>query len=261
MNIKKYIGLTGSQLKWIAIITMLFDHAAKIITFNLTVTPATPFSVETIMDYYSKYEAVVSVMLFLGRLAFPIFCFLLVEGFLHTSSLKRYGLQLLLFALISEIPYDLAFNDSLLEFSSQNVFFTLFIGLATITALQKISEMELSRVKLILSSIFIVLAGILIAELLHTDYRGRIGVLMIVVLYLFKDFPLVKCGLGALVILQNSKVGPLSFILIYLYNGRRGRQPWKYFFYVFYPAHLLLLVAIQNYAVIPYLRQFFEVVP
>ena len=97
-------GLNSFQLKCIAIVTMLIDHIGAIIF-------------PTQMGFR-----------IIGRFSFPIFCFLLVEGFHHTKDVKKYMIRLGIFALISEIPYDLAFRNVFLEFERQNVFFTLLLG-------------------------------------------------------------------------------------------------------------------------------------
>jgi hypothetical protein len=173
---------------------------------------------------------------FIGRIAFPIFCFLLVEGFLRTSNVKKYALRLFLFALISEVPFDLAFKRSFFDMSGQNVFFTLLIGLLTLIA---IKHFETNKV-LTLVSIFI---GILAAQLLSTDYAG-FGVIFILLLYLFRNNLKLRNVVCSIAILWEI-TAPLAFIPISLYNGERGFK-MKYFFYVFYPAHLLLLYAIAQ---------------
>ncbi|MGM0217625.1 TraX family protein [Enterococcus sp. AZ126] len=240
---------SGSQLKWIAIIAMLLDHTAKIISFQPSVTLSVPYAFEpTTNNLIDLSQALFPVFIMIGRLAFPIFCFLLVEGFIHTSNTKKYLLRLSLFAFISEIPYDLAFSHRIVDLKSQNVFFTLLIGLLAIIGLQRLKN---HSVKNIFFSIIIVGLGIFAAQGLHTDYGGWIGVLLIVVLYLFRDFHLFKCVLGALILLQNSWFGLIAFIPIYFYNGQRGKQ-WKYFFYWFYPAHLLVLIGIQQFLILPY---------
>ncbi|WP_430601948.1 hypothetical protein IGJ02_002117 [Enterococcus sp. DIV0724b] len=238
--------LSGSQLKWIAVVAMFLDHTAKIISFppsamSVPFAPGpTPLS-ETLQVFFR-------VFIIFGRLAFPIFCFLLVEGFLHTSNTKRYLIRLSLFAFISEIPYDLAFSHQLIDLKSQNVFFTLLIGLLVIIGLKKLSARSITTITL---SLILIGIGIFLAEWFHTDYGGWIGVLLIVILYLFRDFRLAKCLLGAGVLLQNSLFGPTAFLPIYFYNGKRGKQ-WKYFFYWFYPVHLLVLTGIQQFLIMPY---------
>lgn len=238
---------SGSQLKWIAIIAMLLDHSAKIISFQPALPMSVPYAVES-NQLIELSQVIFPVFIMIGRLAFPIFCFLLVEGFIHTSNAKRYLIRLFLFAIVSEIPYNLAFSHQLIDLKSQNVFFTLLIGLLVIIGLKKLQSHSIKNTIL---SIIIVGIGIFLAEWLQTDYGGWIGILLIVVLYLFKNFRLLKCILGALVLLQNSWFGLFAFIPIYFYNGQRGRQ-WKYFFYWFYPIHLLALIGIQQFLIVPY---------
>ncbi len=115
MNLKN-IRLSGSDLKIIAVIAMFLDHLAATVLVRCLVTGV-------FWDQAAWYE-VYQVMRNIGRVAFPIYCFLLVEGFIHTSDRRKYALRLFLFALISEIPFDLAFNAQVLEFGYQNVFFT-----------------------------------------------------------------------------------------------------------------------------------------
>lgn len=112
-------GISSSTVKLVGIITMLIDHMAA--TVLLRYMYAGGWS----NGLYILY----TILRLVGRLGFPIFCFLLVEGFERTRSKTKYALRLLLFALISEIPFDLAFSASVLEFGYQNVYFTLFLGL------------------------------------------------------------------------------------------------------------------------------------
>lgn len=140
-------GITGSTLKLIAIITMLIDHfAATIIEKTLAARGAfslDPTDLEAVQNFYLENGAlygVYSIMRLIGRIAFPIFCFLLVEGFQHTRNKNKYAFRLALFALISEIPFDLALFGTVLEFSHQNVFFTLLIGLLVMFGFQIISD-------------------------------------------------------------------------------------------------------------------------
>lgn len=230
---------------------MLLDHTAKIISFQST-TQSVPYAAEP-NQLLESIQNVFPIFITIGRLAFPLFCFLLVEGFIHTSNTTKYLVRLFLFALISEIPYDLAFSHQLIDLESQNVFFTLLIGLLVIIGLKKFSTFT---VKNVLISLTIVGSGIFLAEWMQTDYGGWIGVLLIVSLYLFRNFPLLKSILGGLILLQNSLFGPFAFILIYFYNGKRGRQ-WKYFFYWFYPVHLLILVGIQQFLIEPFLNNMY----
>lgn len=245
---------SGSTLKWIAIITMFMDHSAKLLyvpqSLINTFTPG-------MATFYTALIKVFDVFLVLGRLAFPLFCFLLVQGFIHTSNVKKYFIRLFIFALISEVPYDMAFRLSYFSLEKQNVFFTLLIGLVVLIGLKKFEE----RTPLnLLISLGIIGLGIFTAEFLQTDYGGWIGILMISVLYLLRDYPLVQSLAGCGVILQNSIAGMFSFLFIYFYNGKRGKQ-WKYLFYWFYPLHLLLLLFIQQQFLLPYVRSILTAIP
>lgn len=252
METKKFFS--GSTLKWIAIITMFMDHSAKLLYVPQHLIDAFP---PGMAEFYTHLLKVFDVFLVLGRLAFPLFCFLLVEGFIHTSNVKKYFFRLLLFALISEIPYDMTFQLSYFSMEKQNVFFTLLIGLIVLIGLKKFEER--TPVNLLIS-LGIIGVGIFSAEFLHTDYRGWIGVLMIATLYILRKYPLIKSLAGCAIILQNSIAGMFSFIFIYFYNGERGRQ-WKYLFYWFYPLHLLFLWFIQQQLLLPYIRSVFSTIP
>lgn len=235
---------SGSQLKWLAVFSMLLDHTAKIIAFQPSLTLSVPYAAEP-NKLLEISQRLFPLFIMVGRLAFPLFCFLLVEGFMHTSNVKKYALRLFLFALISEIPYDLAFSHRFFDFESQNVFFTLSIGLIVIIGLERLRNY--TKIKYFYA-LLLVGIGIFLAEWLQTDYGGQIGILLIVTLYLFRDSTLLKCILGGLILSQNSWFGLLAFIPIYFYNGQRGKQ-WKYFFYWFYPIHLLVLFAIQQFLI------------
>ena len=128
---KERKGISGSTLKIIAIITMLIDHIGAGVLGRLLVVRGMNevADLNAWIDANSTLVITYQMMRFVGRLAFPIFCFLLIEGFEHTHDVKKYALRLLSFCLISEIPFDLLFNGKILEFGYQNVFFTLFIGL------------------------------------------------------------------------------------------------------------------------------------
>ena len=179
---------------------------------------------------------------FIGRIAFPIFCFLLVEGFYHTRDVKKYALRLLAFCFISEIPFDLAFNGAVLETGSQNVFFTLFLGLVMMWLMKKCEDSYKYKAFIVL--VFIVCAGA--AAFLSTDYSAG-GILIIFIFYYFREKTLLKFilfGIVSYVFFGWIEMFCLIAIIpILLYNGERGPS-MKYVFYAFYPVHLLILSAI-----------------
>ncbi len=249
MNCNTKKGLTGSHLKWIAIITMLVDH----IGYTLLEAGLLPRISDAVLagnsfdflptDYHFWYTFDL-ILRFIGRLAFPIFCFLIVEGFLHTKSIKKYALRLGIFALISEVPFDLAVSDTVFDLSSQNVFFTLFIGLLSLWGLHYFENSLPTRLAPL--RYLAAITGMLAAQFLQTDYAA-FGVLLIVLLYEFRYNRMWQCIAGAILMLFNSYTGPLAFILIFFYNGERGKQLPKYVFYAFYPIHLLILFLLRAF--------------
>ena len=247
MNYTKKAGLTGSHLKWIAILTMLIDHiGAALLELGLLPQIADAVlggnSFDYVMEDYLFWYRFDDILRAIGRLAFPIFCFLLVEGFLHTKDVKKYALRLGLFALISEIPFDLTFNGKFLESSYQNVFFTLFIGLFVLIGLKYFEETLPAHIAWL--RFIVALTGILLAVFLRTDYDA-FGIMLIFLLYEFRNFKKLQCIAGAILMLFNSTTGCLAFLFIWLYNQERGKQLPKYFFYAFYPVHLLLLYVLR----------------
>lgn len=222
--------LTSESLKWIALITMLIDHIGAVI---LEMGVISAFSYDTSI-LLLKIDFVLRQI---GRISFPIFCFLLVEGFFHTSNKRKYALRLFLFACISEIPFDLCLNKHILEFSYQNVLFTLLFGFLTIWA------MDILKQKNAILSIFPAIFGILASSFFQTDYDWK-GIVIILVFYLFYTYPVEKTVIGCLA-LSWEPTACFALIPINLYNHQRGKRRLKYFFYFFYPAHLLILYCIR----------------
>lgn len=209
--------LDSFQLKCIAIVSMALDHTGAVL-------------------YPSQIW-----LRCLGRIAFPIFCFLIVEGFFHTHDVRRYMGRLGVFALISEIPYDLAFRGVPLEYAHQNVFFTLLIGIGMMVLLERNREWPVKAV--------ILLLAMWLAVLIRSDYNFR-GILLIFVFYIFHESRWLAVTAGGFwnFLYQGviQKYGVLSVLPLALYNGERGRK-MKYFFYIFYPVHLLLLYGISRF--------------
>lgn len=240
----KWKGLTGSFLKWIAIITMLTDHVGAAILTRILLY-ASRYSQEFLTpEQYSNVYGILQVTRSIGRIAFPIFCFLLVEGFVHTKNFGKYALRLGIFVFISEIPFDLAFSAKVLEFGYQNVMLTLLIGLLTMYGYSHLERRFQGYYPLqYISFLFCTGAGMLVAYLLKTDYSYK-GVLSIMVFYFLRQERILQLIVAALTFYWEPWA-LAAFPILLLYNGERGKSI-KYFFYVFYPLHLVLLYLLSR---------------
>lgn len=234
--------LSAARIKLVAIITMLIDHMTEVIV-GLGMLRGKIFQQFTF--HHSRFVyGLYWIGRGIGRIAYPLFAYFIVEGFLHTKSKGRYAFRLFIFALISELPFDMAFNGGWLEMGYQNVYFNLLIGLLTIWILEEIQKRYHNNLFKFVCMGFVIACGCYIAEvLLHCDY-GYIGVLAIAAMYLLREQPkMLAFGTGVLILSIFNNFEAVAFIdlpLIKLYDGTRGKQN-KYFFYLFYPIHLLLL--------------------
>ena len=249
MNDIRQKRLNGAQLKIIAVISMAIDHTAIALIQNVLLPygDLASGSIHTLQILYILMRS-------LGRLAFPIYCFYLVQGFLYTHSRRAYTLRLLLFGFISEIPFDLALYRTCWYPLHQNVMFELAAAVMELTlfeAIRSVRSLRIARRTIHLSRTVSLAAAFLtsilcmiIAETLKLDY-GWMGLCLILLLYVTRTNPKLQCAAGAVFTALFELPGAAAFLLLYLYSGQRGRQR-KYFFYAFYPVHLLLLAAIET---------------
>ena len=224
--ISKKCGLSAAQLKGIAVTSMLFDHGVKILWRDAPL-----------------------LLYAFGRVAFPIYAFLLAEGARHTRSMGRYALRLGIFAVISEIPFDLCFFHTIWEVNAQNVFFTLLLGLLCIWAISGARSGKSAYFR-----IFLVVVLALLADFFKADY-GRVGVFCILLMNAAIKahtawLKLILCTVGILCTARNvvflggrplQLFALLALAPIMMYNGKKGRQGHQWLWYAFYPGHLLLL--------------------
>lgn len=246
-------GISGSTLKIIAMLFMLVDHTAAVIMDRmliangyLDVMSDTDALTQFLADNKTLY-IVELVCRGLGRISFPLFCFLLIEGFLHTHDVKKYAINLGIFALISEVPFDLAFKGSYLDLSYQNIFFTLLIGLVMMIGLQEVDKRTKNQMgwSNAISKSLIMFAAAMVAFLLQTDY-GAGGIVCIAIMYYLRSRKEFSLGVGCCVLtfMSLSEIPAfLALIPAHFYNGERGLK-LKYVFYAFYPVHLLILYGI-----------------
>ncbi len=208
-----FLGLSGSALKVIALVSMLTDHSAYYLLEHET----------------TLYEAMRSF----GRIAFPVFAFLIAEGFSHTRNRLRYFLTLLGFAVASEVPWLLLNGAD----GTHNVMFTLALGVGALAIFEKYHQRKFVCFCMIaLIAIF--------ATCLGTDYEWR-GISLIVICYMMREHrPLLLLFMLPLMIYYGIVGAIMAAIVLSLYDGTRGfiqGSTAKYGFYAFYPAHLFLL--------------------
>lgn len=201
--------MTGFQLKLLAMLAMTADHIGAV------------------------FFPEIPLLRWIGRLAMPVLCFFIGEGLRHTRSPRRYLLRLTGFALLSELPFDLAFYGGI-EWGHQNVYFTLALGLLALWVIQS-RGME---------GWLLALTAALAAELLGCDY-GMYGVLLILLLDRFHRARSEQLAAAALLNLaffglQTQTLSLIALPLLWLYNGKRGRDDRR-LFYLYYPAHLCVL--------------------
>lgn len=219
-------GISASTLKWIAVISMLVDHFGIAIYWQLE------------GHTYKIYE----IYRYVGRIAFPIYCFLLVEGFFLTRDIRKYIGRCFLFACISEIPFNMAVYGQIWYQHSQNVYFTLTIGLCTLVALDRVRGFDAVSV---VKQLLCIGIGAGLAQILEVDYH-YLGVLFIVMFYYCREMNKWQRNLIGAVAFSYEVTAPLAMIPIHFYNGERGLR-LKYVFYLVYPVHLLIYGIIRMY--------------
>lgn len=218
-------GISAAVLKWIAVLTMVIDHFAVAVYWQMA---------------GSSYD-VYLILRRVGRIAFPIYCFLLVEGFYHTRNVTKYLRNCILFALLSEIPFDMAIFGQVCYPKGQNVYCTLCIGLGALIILDRYRARY--ETKYVLLRLFVIVLAAYMGEVLDVDYHWR-GVLFIIMFYYIRDMQEWIRNLAVIFAFAYEVTAPLAVIPIHFYNGQRGRQ-LKYLFYAIYPVHLLIFGLIR----------------
>lgn len=223
--------MTSFLLKIIGVICMTCDHIS-----------------DAIIGHFSFLNLI-------GRIAFPIFAFQAVQGYIYTKNIKKHLIKLFIFGLISQIPFTL-FLSTFTKSFSLNIFFTIFLGLVSIILYDKLNKKWIGFILAIIVSI--------LGEIFHVDY-GMYGVLLIFFFYLFRDNKINMCLYTFILIFINYSIyiiqsptyithyinclifSLLSLLFILHYNGKQGPKT-KYLFYIFYPTHLIILFFI-NYII------------
>jgi hypothetical protein len=246
---RKGFDLSSAALHIIAMVSMLIDHAMKTVV---------------------EYDGWIFV---LGRLAFPIFAFMLAEGCIYTRDPKKYGLRLFLFAVLSEIPYDLMKSGTWFDPYDQNVIWTFLIAFLCIMGCKAVRATERRQLYLP-SMVGLILAGVAAATLFSSDYGGM-GVLMVLVFYFFRGrkwqtmlaqlvlmavinilflggfgYGVTFAWFGQYIELPLQGFALLALLPIWMYDGRQGyhSKPFQYCCYAFYPVHMLALFLLSRMA-------------
>ena len=224
-------------LKLIACITMLIDHFGAAIVINLPIAG--------MVDLYYTCRVI-------GRIAFPIYCFLLVEGMHHTRNPYKYILRLAIGILLAELPFDLLFEGGW-SWAYQSVMVTLTLGALMLLCMQKVPNKWVKAV--------LVIPFAILAELLMTDYGGW-GIVLIAVFALFDRCPLQFVGVLLVSYLMPSAgitvfgvylscelAAIFAMLPIGLYSGTKltHSKAIQWGFYLFYPVHLLILWLIAEF--------------
>lgn len=279
----KKFSLSNAALKNIAYLTMLIDHFfAVVFTKIIRQLAAAGYETDTLIQIRQDGRAV-------GRMAFVLFAYLTVEGFLHTRSRPKYLLRLTLLALVSEVPFDLAFSEQIIDSTGQNTLFTLSIGVLVLIVWEWAASCArmLYHTKAVRDiywhfcvwvfrgvQLGALLLGCLAAYMLHVDYRF-LGVPLIFTFYILHDKPFyIQIVPAACVMFPGTWInnyikyaevespeyilrfsmrelyGLIAFVPIALYDGTKGRQFPKVVCYAIYPVHLLLLYGMSKMIVI-----------
>lgn len=244
---ERKLGFTSRWLHIFAMAFMLLDHMWATVL--------------------SDYQWMTQV----GRIAFPIFAFMTVEGYVHTSNFKKYMTRLLISAVISEIPFNLMLSGSVVYPYHQNVLWTFLIGLSIIHINENVKKKGKWWLTLITAA-GTTLLGYIIGMITFVDYNGG-GILMMLVFYFFRErkwwnfiiqfaalyyinvemlqglyFDVEIFDITFQVVQQGLAL--FAFLFIWAYNGKPGKKSkaFQYFCYAFYPAHMLILWLIMTYA-------------
>lgn len=206
-------GLFSSyDIRMVAIITMLLDHVGLLLSGTVFYDP----------------------LRMIGRIAFPLFCFLLVEGYIYTKDLHRYMLRLFVCAVVSQVPYSLFLNTGRL-----NVMYELIIGLICLYLVDRQSSYGI-----------IAFVGLLVAcgASFGAEY-GLYGIALIVAMYYFRGSPVNRfwfCGiLCILMSWEYYGAAAFSMAVIWCYDGSVGKRMNRWLQYAIYPVHMILLSAVR----------------
>lgn len=223
--------LTMRDLKLIAYVTMLIDHIGAVIVIRMLQY----YHMMSLPISYESLNTIYMVLRLIGRIAFPIFCYNIVEGYLKTKNFKKYILRMLIFAIVSEVPFDMALFETPFYWLYNNVIWNLLIGLICIFWSEKLARNN----KLLEIAIFAL--GAALATVIKSDYY-YFGVLFVYIFYASKGNDLSR-NVAMTIATIWEITAPLALIPIQKYNGEKGMATGRWLYW-FYPVHFLILYGI-----------------
>lgn len=238
-----HIEVTAQTLTWYGCITLLFYSISMSVIQNgmLQVNRYSGTELRELMAADPNRMLLASwavVFQLLGGLAIPVFAFLTVEEFLHSESNRKDLLRMLIFAAVSEIPYDLAMSGKLFDWTGQNMLFSLLVGRIMLYGLRLFAASRGVQVLIVLASVFW-------TALLKSGF-GLCLILLMAVYYLLREKPKARMLWSSMISLMYV-TGPVSNFVLKRYNGQPGREGARYLFFCLYPLHLLVLAAAVHF--------------
>ncbi len=236
---------SGASLKLYGCVTAFF-YALSLSVFQRGLIGTGNYTAQELSELMSTDGRVMmlsgwaSVLQLVGNLSVPVFAFLLVEGFYHTGSLKKYLLRMAFFGMLSEVPYDLALYGRPWDLTGQNVFFTYFVCLVMLWSFSYFQNRQ--GFMLWAMRLAAVLAAAVWVSVMRSCF-GLITVALCAVYALLREKRGQAILIGAAVSVAYISA-PVSAFPLWNYAGARGRTWNKFIYYALYPAHLLLLWAV-----------------
>lgn len=255
--------MTQFSLKLLALVCMFCDHLSKVVLSTGVLVPM----VGVQADLWIR-----TMLTVVGRVALPIFAWFTAEGCRKTTNSRKYLLRLAVFAVISEVPFQLCFYAGFIQALTpgcHNVIFTMLFGAAGILVGQYLKE---KKVPAVMAAFVPAVLAVSLGWVLKTDYNAW-GVALIIMLYYLREdkerliflacwitvFQLIWHGWNGQVLVWLSNESDYKLLLQWLgglfsvgflatYNGEQGRR-CKWLFYVFYPVHLLILYLVRCFLI------------
>lgn len=246
---RRFLKVPEQWLKYAAALIMVMASANTVILKNAVIRldTYTQESLMAAMDTDSQLMAWVGlagVMDALAGLAVPLFAFLLVEGFLHTSDFRRYLIRVAATAAVGEFAYDLAMSGRLLDFSRQSPVLGLTFCLVMLYFMRRVETQQM--IDRVILQMLLTLCGLFWALMLRPEY-GVSMVLLTAIFYCFRSKRIIRL-IPAVICCLQYPLAPMAFIALVFYNGTRKMKVPGIVFYILYPLHLIVLAVLARYA-------------